>query len=515
MQLGNAQSYVQRRVEETVLHQVLERYLPAFIANAEQSGVPLFVQKELEAMATCGVFEHGLTHFKCDQCGHSRVLPFSCKKRSCSFCGARRMVETAAHLVSHVIPEVPTRQWVLSFPPPLRYLFGFDADLLSEALNVFARNVFAFYRHKARQHLDLDHTDGLHCGAVTVIQRARSDLALHPHFHTVALDGVFLCTAPDAKPVFKAVPEPTKVELDQVAWETCQQVLALLRARGKYFDADPAECDELAYEEPLLARCYAASVQGMVTIGKRAGQRLLRLDGIAPGDIHHSPDQHPARAPAHGFNLHAGVRIKADDRARLERVLRYILRPPICSQRLSWTPDGRVKYRFKKRWSDGSSAVVFEPLDFIAKIAALIPRPRHHLLRYHGVLAARSKLRGLVVPNPGDEQADSTSAHPHQLNLWPRPVVAGSKPNKNATATSTQRRMTWAQLLRRTFSIDADICPRCGRGRMRLVAVVTSPVAISALLTSLGYRRTEKAPPPARAPPQMELDFAGTVTSAA
>jgi hypothetical protein len=477
MQLGNPASYVQRRVEDTVLHQVLAEYVPAFIAKAEQAdrNVPAFVHKELEAMVACGVFEHGLTHWKCGVCGFSRVLPFSCKSRTCSFCGARHMTETAARLVEHIVPRVPVRQWVLSFPPPLRYLLAYDADLLGEALSLFVASVFSFYRQKARQYLGLESSDGLYCGAVTVIQRARSDLALHPHLHAAVFDGAYMWTDPDEKPVFRAVPEPVHAEVAQVAWNTCQQTLALLRRRGKYFDADPVDCDDLAHQEPLLADCYAASVQGTTTIGDRAGQRLLRLRQVVVDGRQERRQE--VNGPAHGFNVHAGVRVPAHDRGRLERVLRYTLRPPICNQRLSWTKEGRVLYQLKKRWSDGTTAIIFEPLDFVAKVAALVPRPRHHMVRYHGALAPRSKLRALVVPKSAEQQAEAESGSlpPQQMTLWSRPKRSGGRRDNNHSRPSTPRRLSWAQLLARVFTVDVEVCPQCQRGRMRLVGVVTSP----------------------------------------
>ncbi len=83
-----------------------------------------------------------------------------------------------------------------------------------------------------------------------------------------------------------------------------------------------------------------------------------------------------------GFSLHARVRIRAADRARLERVCRYVSRPPIASERLSLTPDGRVLYRLRKPFRDGTGHFVFDPLTFLERIAALVPRPRTHQLTY-------------------------------------------------------------------------------------------------------------------------------------
>jgi len=87
------------------------------------------------------------------------------------------------------------------------------------------------------------------------------------------------------------------------------------------------------------------------------------------------------------LRLHAKVRIQATYREGLERLCRYVTRPPIKVERLSLAPDGKVSYALRRRWRNGTSAIAFEPLDFLARLAALVPRPRAHLLTCHGVLA--------------------------------------------------------------------------------------------------------------------------------
>ncbi len=72
-----------------------------------------------------------------------------------------------------------------------------------------------------------------------------------------------------------------------------------------------------------------------------------------------------------GFSLHAGVAAKAQQRDKLERLCRYITRPPVSEQRLSLTAHGKVRYELKTPYRDGTTDVIFEPLDFIARLAAL------------------------------------------------------------------------------------------------------------------------------------------------
>ena len=86
-----------------------------------------------------------------------------------------------------------------------------------------------------------------------------------------------------------------------------------------------------------------------------------------------------------GFSVHANVAIEVRDKLRLERLIRYAARPAVSTERLSELPDGRLLYRLKRPWRDGTSSVIFERQDFMAKLAVLVPAPRAHLTRYHGV----------------------------------------------------------------------------------------------------------------------------------
>lgn len=88
-----------------------------------------------------------------------------------------------------------------------------------------------------------------------------------------------------------------------------------------------------------------------------------------------------------GSSLHAGVAARADERKKLERLCRYISRPAVSEKRLSLTRGGNVRYQLKTPYRDGTTHVIFEPLDFIARLAALVPKPRVNLTRFHGVFA--------------------------------------------------------------------------------------------------------------------------------
>lgn len=130
-----------------------------------------------------------------------------------------------------------------------------------------------------------------------------------------------------------------------------------------------------------------------------------------------------------GFDVHAKVAIDGRDRKRVERIChamsrqakskqRSLGRPPIATDRLEWLDDGRLRYIMKKAWRDGTHALVFEPLDLIARLCAMIPPPRFHMVRYHGVLSSHASRRPEVVPEPPPPDSGVAPPSTPQLPLF-------------------------------------------------------------------------------------------------
>ena len=160
---------------------------------------------------------------------------------------------------------------------------------------------------------------------------------------------------------------------------------------------------------------------------------------------------------------------------------RYVTRPAICLERLSTDAAGKVIYELKHPFRDGTTHVLFTPEDFLARLAALVPRPRANLTRYHGVFAPNSPFRKAVVPG---------SANPER-----------KKPNKTTIAASAETSidqalpsapLTWAERLKRVFDIDISVCPLCG-GTLRVIADVTDPDVIQTILAHLKQRAPPRA----------------------
>ena len=110
--------YERHQPEKTLLYKIINQNYATFLQRTETiGGLPSFVKEEFESYLKCGILAHGFLRAKCQTCSHEKLVAFSCKKRGfCPSCGAKRMIETAAHLVDHVFPLKPIRQWVISFP---------------------------------------------------------------------------------------------------------------------------------------------------------------------------------------------------------------------------------------------------------------------------------------------------------------------------------------------------------------------------------------------------------------
>ena len=165
--------------------------------------------------------------------------------------------------------------------------------------------------------------------------------------------------------------------------------------RQKIIIKDEANFQLPIDEEDTFSRLQASSVTYRFATGKSKGKKALVLKTISDGD-HNSKSG--LVVASSGFSLHAGVACLADEREKLERICRYIARPAIAENRLFTNATGEVIYKFKKPWDDGTVAIRLTPLELMERLAALVPRPRVHLTRFHGVLGPHYKYRKQIVP---------------------------------------------------------------------------------------------------------------------
>ena len=419
-------------------------------------GVPSWVEKDLRAYLRCGILAHGFARVRCDDCGHERLLAFSCASRGvCPSCNARRMAEVAAHVTDHVLPHLPVRQWVLSLPKRLRPFLHHNPEIAGAVLRIFIRAVRTTLCDTSP-----DAPRDAQLGALSFLHRFGSSLNPHFHFHTVVLDGVF-SRAADGEVRFHEA-----ALLQSEHWHELQHVVQ--RRVLRYFN-----------RHGLLDE---ADAHGM-----------LSWQGSG------------------GFSIDASVRIEGKDRAGVERLLRYCARPPFALERLYApggivslaSPESKLVYRLPKPGNppqvgpDGRTELLLSPIQLLERLARFIPPPRVHRHRYHGVLAPNARLRAAVTRIGRPEAETPDSEHPAPSPALRPPGEAQVEPVR----PTNPARIRWALLLARIYEVLPLLCPACG-GQMKILAFLTDPPVVVAILQHLELPHTPPPVSPARGPPQ-------------
>jgi hypothetical protein len=394
-------------------------------------------------------------------------------------------------------------------------------------------------------------------------------LNLNCHYHVLVLDGVYV-RSPDGALSFRPCPPPSRDAIERVARRVHDRAVRWLK-RHHYLDERDAE-------ERGNASEALSALNGCAQLALRAGS-FQALKAMGSEGSEEDPDERIGEgrekrftATVNGFNVHAAVRVAADNDEARERLVRYCTRPTLSLERLSRLPDGRVTYQVKYP-RRSATHLVMTPVEFMARVAALLPPPRFPLVRYHGVLAPHSKLRDAVVPKPRPRspacsehgkradppkaspkgarptEGSATSTKTHTKPELPAPTACPIPPlaaTASSTATAsrpattsvaplslrvtssaaaapaievhpnaltlshwnrllngellaTSPRVAWATLLKRTYSVDAMICPRCS-GRLRLLAVINDRATARKIIDHLGIAAHPKVAPRARGP---------------
>ena len=168
-------------------------------------------------------------------------------------------------------------------------------------------------------------------------------------------------------------------------------------------------------------------------------------------------------------------------------------RPALANERVQTNDAGKVVLKLKTPSRDGTTHLVMSPLEFMQRLAALVPRPKLHLIRFHGVLArsltTSAKLRSLVVPQE------------------PEPAAQAAQPAECEATCVHHRpvRLSWAKLLKRVFDLDMEHCPNCGGGELKIIAAILQQPVIEKILTHLGLQADcGRRSAPARGPAPQE-----------
>jgi len=188
-----------------------------------------------------------------------------------------------------------------------------------------------------------------------------------------------------------------------------------------------------------------------------------------------------------GFSIHNRVVVEPEDQPAVERLARYIMRPPISLERMAWDGAGEVRYRRKRGHEfaglNEREVEAFDPAEFLARVIMHIPEPRRHVVRYYGWYSnvSRGKRRKAAVENGDvggvDDGPDSRAARAEARD-------------------GPAMRRSWAQLIKRIYEVDPLVCPSCG-SEMKVIAFITEHDLVDAILRHLDRREGQET----RAPP--------------
>jgi hypothetical protein len=367
------------------------------------------------------------------------------------------MVETAAHLTDDVLPNVPHRQWVLSVPKRVRYLFRTERETVGAVLRIFMRALETILRRNSPSA-----PPGSRFGAVAFVHHFGSSLNEHIHFHCIVTDGVF-SEGHDGEALFHEATSLTEADIEALGQKIRRRSLRWLTRHG-YLDSEAA-----------------AMMQGWSHSG--------------------------------GFSVDGSVRLPAWDRSGLERLARYCARPAFSAERLDrWDGDTWV-YRLRRPLTSGETSLVLSPLELLSRLAALVPPPRRHGIHYYGVVSAHAKLREQVVETAGPSGAVALRLREaaRRMNIVPLSPQEGRDTEDVGERVEPEEfprsyPYTWAMLLARIYESLPLVCPRCGNA-MRIIAFIMNASDVKRILEHIGEASEPPPVSPSRAPPEVAFAF--------
>lgn len=464
------------RAGRTVLHELVAGGAQTLLARVArcrpESGVlPRYVERELAAYLRSGILAQGFARVRCQTCRDEIVVAFSCERRGIRpSCTARRMADTAAHLVDRVLPREPYRQWVFTVLKPLRLVLARDPASTNRIGGLVVRAIGAWQSRVA-------HKRGIRSpltAAVTFVQRFGGLVNFNVHFHLVVPDGVFV--SDDEGLRFEMLPVPTNPNVLAILDRIMRQL-----ARQLAKDATTGELDEDAAPD-LLAQVQAEAASTWRSPTDMSASRPVRGSRVAAGMVREFLDACTCR----------------DRRARSRRARAVVPVRRATGVRVGAPGVDRRRphlVQAQATLARRPPPAVMEPVAFLRPLVGLIPPPRPQLVRYSGVFGPASKHRARL------------RAHvPADIDAAPR-----TAPNICSKPASRSQRLPWAKLLRRVFADDVLQCPCGGR---RSVIAVTDSVLTNTLLTALELPCEPVTFAPARSPPQAELAWSEGVVEA-
>ena len=376
-----------------------------------------FVDDVVQRYLDCGRFEAAFARVWCPSCQNEYLVACSCRRRGfCPSCGAKRAAEFAALLCEEVLEPVCHQMWTFTIPKMLRPYFLRHRELLGSLCRAAYETVQELMASAAIG------VDGLRTGMVAVVHPCGDLLTLNPHVHALAPRGGWA-------PGGSWVPVPFVDE----------------------------RCAELVFRKKVL--------------------EILKDEGLLSEEREQLLLSWRHRT---GFSADASVKIEPEDSAAVQRLARYILRPPVSLMRMVWEEGSdEVVYTGKVRKGQPGASEHIDALDFLARVIAYIPEPRQHTVFYYAWYSNVSRGRRRKGQDP------ELATH------VPNNEIDGLTPTERQA-----RRRAWARLIKLVYEVNPLTCPRCGN-EMRILSVIVDPKIIDKILDHLASKGIE----PGRGPP--------------
>lgn len=395
--------YRPRRPERTAFYQLLERHFEEYKGvyderyEARDGPWRSVIERTVDAYLDCGRLHGGFARLRCPSCKAEHLLAFSCQTRN--FCGSCQAKRSALFAER-------LREKVLATVPHRHIVFTIPKALRGlfrrerKLLGLLSRTAYDAIRRIYQAHFD--RKDVLP-GCVASLQTFGSYSAnFHPHAHLLVTDGVF---TPD------------------------RDFLPLL-----FIDI---KAIEQLFQSLLL-------------------RRLHQVARLSEGFIDRIETWRHS-----GFSVYGEQLVMPGEHDRLERLARYLTRPPLPLASVSEDAQGRVRVKTPPDPRTGATELVLDPCDWVHQVCSQIPDPRFHLTRAYGAYSNKVRHRRLPPRETSTtEDADGDSDF----------VRA--------------RKASWARLIRRIYEADPLLCPRCGE-TFEILAVISEPPVIDRILRHL------------------------------
>ena len=491
-------TYERHTPETTLLYKVIAREWPGIKRDyaARDVSIASYVSSEFDKYLRCGILQYGFLRLRCMGCMEERVVGFSCKSRGfCNTCGARRMEQKAARLEKEVWPSVANaRQWVLTFPMQVRRWLANSGELLRCVIRLVNDEISRFYIRHTPDLQDVSRSSDPATGSITFTQRFNSALDLSTHLHIIFTDGVW--DRFNGKLQFFPFRSFSTEDVMEVLFGIERRLEKLFRRKG-FIRGHGVDIEVVATKDeeqdavasPFLPRKPKA-------YRRKTGFKSPKWSDI---DRQVMTEVGYCNATYKWLSLQAAACVDGNDRDGLVKFFRYMSRSAVSPSRLSYTnPDApetsSIQLALKRPWSDGSTSLEFSQVDFVEKLASIVPAPWINLTRYHGVFAPGHAWRDFIVPRRPlgvlSMDSDMRGAPADSDNDEDNENLSVKKRSTSGQAPA-QYWMPWAELLRRTFGVCPETCS-CG-SKMVLIAVTTDRQGIGDMMAKMGLATL---PPP-------------------